>query len=262
MPPAGGVTVQKKGVSHCKRAARRAAMLADCTAPSAALPRLALLYDLAYSYYPLLRSRWQLCCLTDAAHPLRVPLCSSRRSAEWLPSAAFGRQSAAGETSLAPHGSKARLKTVTVSRGSWRSHVHRTCTAQRMQSFKPQIHNVGGRGVLPSSFSGGYKGGILFEKRIPPLPYVPTAVGGGQPRFFSRERKWGVCYAAAYSAASPSARCADKGVSLLRKRIPPLPCVPTVGGGRTPRPLGVKKENTACAVSIKRSTRKKVEDHL
>ena len=23
----------------------------------------------------LLRSRWQLCCLTDAAHPLRVPLC-------------------------------------------------------------------------------------------------------------------------------------------------------------------------------------------
>ena len=23
------------------------------------------------SYYPLLRSRWRLCCLTDAAHPLR-----------------------------------------------------------------------------------------------------------------------------------------------------------------------------------------------
>ena len=42
----GGVTVQKKGVSHCKRAARRAAMLADCTAHSAALPRLELLYDL------------------------------------------------------------------------------------------------------------------------------------------------------------------------------------------------------------------------
>ena len=31
---------------HCKRAARRAAMLADCTAHSAALPRLKLLYDL------------------------------------------------------------------------------------------------------------------------------------------------------------------------------------------------------------------------
>ena len=32
------------------------------------------------SYHPLLRSRWRLCCLTDAAHPLRVPLCSSCRS--------------------------------------------------------------------------------------------------------------------------------------------------------------------------------------
>jgi len=28
-------------------------MLADCTAKCAALPRLILLYDLAYSYYPL-----------------------------------------------------------------------------------------------------------------------------------------------------------------------------------------------------------------
>ena len=56
---------------HCKRAARRAAMLADCTAHSAALPRLVLLYDLPCSYHPLLRSRWRLCCLTDAAHPLR-----------------------------------------------------------------------------------------------------------------------------------------------------------------------------------------------
>ena len=41
----------------------------------AALPRLELLYDLTYFYYPLVRSRWRLCCLTDAAHPLRVPLC-------------------------------------------------------------------------------------------------------------------------------------------------------------------------------------------
>ena len=56
-------------------------MLADCTALIAALPRLVLLYDLTLSYYPLLRSRWQLCCLTDAAHPLRVPLCQSRGSA-------------------------------------------------------------------------------------------------------------------------------------------------------------------------------------
>ena len=48
----------------------------------AALPRGVLLYDLACFYYPLLRSRSRLCCLTDAAHPLRVPLCLSRRSAQ------------------------------------------------------------------------------------------------------------------------------------------------------------------------------------
>jgi hypothetical protein len=43
--------------------------------PVRGVAALALLYDLAYFYYPLLRSRWRLCCLTDAAHPLRVPLC-------------------------------------------------------------------------------------------------------------------------------------------------------------------------------------------
>ena len=51
----------------------------DCL--RAALPRLELLYDLTCSYYPLLRSRWRLCRLTDAVHPLRVPLCLSRSSA-------------------------------------------------------------------------------------------------------------------------------------------------------------------------------------
>ena len=43
--------------------------------PARGVAALALLYDLAYFYYSLLRSRWRLCCLTDAAHPLRVPLC-------------------------------------------------------------------------------------------------------------------------------------------------------------------------------------------
>ena len=42
--------------------------------PARGVAALALLYDLAYFYYPLVRSRWRLCCLTDAAHPLRVPL--------------------------------------------------------------------------------------------------------------------------------------------------------------------------------------------
>ena len=36
-------------------------------------------------------------------------------------------------TSLAPHDSKARLRVVTKRRDSWRSHVHRTYIAQRVQ---------------------------------------------------------------------------------------------------------------------------------
>ena len=66
--------------------------------------------------------------------------------------AAFRRQSAAVLPSLAPHDSKARLIVVTTRRDSWRSHVHRTHTAQRVQLFELQTANVGGRGALPSFF--------------------------------------------------------------------------------------------------------------
>ena len=40
--------------------------------------------------------------------------------------AAFGKQSAAKQSSLAPHDSKARLLNVSNRSDSWRSHVHRT----------------------------------------------------------------------------------------------------------------------------------------
>ena len=66
--------------------------------------------------------------------------------------AAFGRQSAAEQTSLAPHDSKARLQDVTICR----RFMAKPCTphpiAQRVQLFELQTANVGGRGVLPSSF--------------------------------------------------------------------------------------------------------------
>ena len=78
-------------------------------------------------------------------------------------------QSAAQLPSLAPHDSKARLRAVTSSRDSWRSHVDRAHTAQRVQFFKHQTGNVGGRRGRSLPFSGGFKGGILFGKRIPPL---------------------------------------------------------------------------------------------
>ena len=54
-------------------------------------------------------------------------------------------------------------------RASWRSHVHRTHTAQRVQSFKLQTRNVRGQGARPLAFSWGSKGDILSRERIPPL---------------------------------------------------------------------------------------------
>ena len=105
--------------------------------------------------------------LVEVQTNLRLPRHSTMRRALAMP--LFRRQSAAVLPSLAPHDSKARLIVVTTRRDSWRSHVHRTHTAQRVQLFKLQTANVGGRGGLPSPFSGGFKGGILFGKRIPPL---------------------------------------------------------------------------------------------
>ena len=179
---------QEKGF-HCKRAARRAAMLADCTAHSAAEPRWVLLYDL-----PLL-------LLSAVAQPLAALLpygCGTPLAGAALPvlrqcglitvyrcthqcgersNAAFGRQSAAVLPSLAPHDSKARLQDVTKRRDSWRSHVHRTYTAQRVQSFKLQTANVGGRGALPSRSLGGLRGPFSHVREWPPLPRPHTVWG-------------------------------------------------------------------------------------
>ena len=88
--------------------------------------------------------------LVEVQTNFRLPRHSSMRRASAMP--LFRRQSAAEQTSLAPHDSKARLRLVTTRRDSWRSHVHRTNTAQRVQLFKLQTANVGGRGALPSSF--------------------------------------------------------------------------------------------------------------
>ena len=148
---------QEKGF-HCKRAARRAAMLADCTAHSAAEPRWMLLYDL-----PMLLS-------SAAAQPLAALTpygCGTPLAGAALPvlrqcglitvyrcthqcgersNAAFGRQSAAVLPSLAPHDSKARLQDVTKRRDSWRSHVHRTRlrSACSSSSCKPAMSGVEG----------------------------------------------------------------------------------------------------------------------
>ena len=69
-----------------------------------------------------------------------------------------------------------------------------TFIAQRVQPFKLYACNVGGRGGLPSSFSGGYHGGIRFEKRIdrqqrPALHYHPAQRAENPPPFGETKRR-------------------------------------------------------------------------
>ena len=67
----------------------------------------------------------------------------------------------------------ARLRVVTNSSDSWRSHVHRTYTAQRVQPFKPHTANAN---FLWVGLREGY---LFFEKRYPSL--VRTAPAGAVP---------------------------------------------------------------------------------
>ena len=97
--------------------------------------------------------------------------------------AAFRKQSAAEKTSLAPHDSKARLQAVTTRKDSWRSHVHRTYIAQRVQFFKLQTANVRGQGARPLAFSWGIKRGPFSHVREwPPLTHPCTVQGNKNQR--------------------------------------------------------------------------------
>ena len=107
----------------------------------------------------------------------RLPPVATMRRAPAMP--LFRTQSAARQTSLAPHDSKARLIVVTIRRDSWRSHVHRTrlrsaCSSSRLR-----------------------------------LPMQTPFFWTGDARFLSTERKWGSRSCSAYGAASPRHKCRD-----------------------------------------------------
>ena len=77
--------------------------------------------------------------------------------------AAFDRQSAAEQTSLAPHDSKARLLSGRDSQGFMAKPCTPHLIPQAEQLFKPQTCNVGGRGGLPLVLSlGGVRGIFSF----------------------------------------------------------------------------------------------------
>ena len=171
----GGVTVQKKGVRLA---------VSGLNKPFASGMRMPARGKAAFS----IAIRFGLLLLSAAALPILqkcavIPVYRGTHQCGERSNAAFGRQSAAERTSLAPHDSKARLRVVTNCRGSWRSHVHRTYTAQRVQLFKPKT----GNGTF---LSGDLKGDTLFrEREYPPFARSPRQVGetkGVHPFCFSR----------------------------------------------------------------------------
>ena len=134
------------------------------------------------SYYPLLRSRWRLCCLTDAAHPTcgcRSAYLVEVRSNHRLPkhlSMRRAQQCRYFASSLPPSKRHSRLTTV---RRGWLSgrdsqgFMAKPCTPHPHCAARAAIQAAncqcrGSRGP-PLAFLWGFKGGILFGKRIPPL---------------------------------------------------------------------------------------------
>ena len=72
-------------------------------------------------------------------------------------------------------------KSVTNCRDSWRSHVHRTYIAQRVQFFKIETANVWGRGGRPLVLSlGGLRGILSFSKES--IPLYPCSAKRCSPR--------------------------------------------------------------------------------
>ena len=77
----------------------------------------------------------------------------------------------------------ARLIDASKRRGSWRSHVHRTYTAQRVQPFKPQTANANFLWV-------GLREGYLFsKKRYPSLVRTAPAVAAPLPPYEGGKQK-------------------------------------------------------------------------
>ena len=101
----------------------------------------------------------------------------------------FRTQSAAEVTSLAPHGSKARLRVVTTRRGSWRSHVHRTRLRSACSSSSPAPTMAGSRGKAPCVLLGDLKGDILSRERMSPFARFPASGGENHSRFGPQKRR-------------------------------------------------------------------------
>ena len=128
--------------------------------------------------------------LVEVQPNFRLPPVSTMRRAQ---QAAFGKQSAAEQTSLAPHDSKARLRVVTTcrrfmakpctphptTRKGYATSVRqqscqRLCNAQRVQLFELLSCNGGVKGQSPLRSLGGSRGPFSHVREWPPYPRPPA----------------------------------------------------------------------------------------
>ncbi len=157
---------QRKALFHCKQAARRGAMLADAT-------------SCARRCRVSIAIRFDLLLLSAAALPILqkcavIPVYRGTHQCGERSNAAFGKQSAAEQTSLAPHDSKARLRVVT----TCRRFMAKPCTphpiAQRVQLFELLSCNGGVKGQSPLRSLGGPRGAFSHVREWPPYPRPPA----------------------------------------------------------------------------------------
>ena len=186
-------------------------MLADCTA-IARRSRVAV--AIRFASAPIIR-----CCAAvggSAALRMRHTPCGCRsahlvevRSNLRLPrhySMRRAQQCRYFARSLPPRKHHSRLTTVrrgccqvATRRDSWRSHVHRTHTAQRVQPFKLQTRNGGVKGQSPLRSLGGPRGPFSHVREWPPFPYPPRVRGKCSTTY-----KWSI---SAHSTVYISSRC-------------------------------------------------------
>ena len=121
--------------------------------------------------------RCRSACLIEVRSNFRLPIVPTNAASAAMP--LFRTQSAAEQTSLAPHDSKARLQSVTTRRKFMAKpctpHLH--CAARAaLRALNCQC--AGSRGKAPRPFSWGCKGDILFrEREYPPLTRSHTVWG-------------------------------------------------------------------------------------
>ena len=189
----GGYSLSRKRITPFKSPKRKVLTLQASSSKSCDACRLhfpargiaAFSVAIRFASAPIIRCR--SAHLVEVQPNFRLPPVSTMRRAQ---QAAFGKQSAAEQTSLAPHDSKARLRVVTtcrrfmakpctphpITRKGYATSVRqqscqRLCNPQAEQLFKIETANVRGRGGRPLVLSlGGLKGGYsLSEKENIPL---------------------------------------------------------------------------------------------